>query len=60
MPYKRGDTVLVVFAQREIDNIMYEANNPASQRMLAVDDAVVVCGINLLQMIYLLRMQTSF
>ncbi|HGH7180755.1 TPA: Gp138 family membrane-puncturing spike protein [Bacillus luti] len=47
MPYKRGDTVLVVFAQREIDNIMYEANNPASQRMLAVDDAVVVCGINL-------------
>ncbi|MEK5110997.1 Gp138 family membrane-puncturing spike protein [Bacillus sp. FSL R5-0677] len=47
MPYKRGDTVLVVFVQREIDNIMWQANNPASQRMLAVDDAVVVCGINL-------------
>lgn len=47
MPYKRGDTVLVVFVQREIDNIMYQSNNPASQRMLAVDDAVVVCGINL-------------
>lgn len=47
IPYKRGDTVLVVFVQREIDNIMYQANNPASQRMLAVDDAVVVCGINL-------------
>ncbi|WP_212934956.1 Gp138 family membrane-puncturing spike protein [Bacillus hominis] len=47
IPYKRGDTVLVVFVQREIDNIMYQSNNPASQRMLAVDDAVVVCGINL-------------
>ncbi|EEL78657.1 hypothetical protein bcere0028_57680 [Bacillus cereus AH1271] len=47
MPYKRGDAVLVVFVQREIDNIMYQSNNPASQRMLAVDDAIVVCGINL-------------
>ncbi|MCP1176195.1 hypothetical protein NKS28_01460 [Bacillus sp. 1663tsa1] len=46
LPYKRNDPVLVVFAQREIDNIMYEANNPASQRMLAVDDALVVGGIN--------------
>ncbi|SCN41631.1 Gp138 family membrane-puncturing spike protein [Bacillus wiedmannii] len=46
LPYKRNDPVLVVFAQREIDNIMYEANNPASQRMLAVDDALVIGGIN--------------
>ncbi|HHT7186917.1 TPA: Gp138 family membrane-puncturing spike protein [Bacillus cereus] len=46
LPYKRDDPVLVVFAQREIDNIMYQANNPASQRMLAVDDALVVGGIN--------------
>lgn len=46
LPYKRDDAVLVVFAQREIDNIMYQANNPASQRMLAVDDALVVGGIN--------------
>lgn len=46
LPYKRGDAVLVVFAQREIDNIMYQANNPASQRMLAVDDALVIGGIN--------------
>lgn len=46
VPYKRNDPVAVVFAQREIDNIMYQANNPASQRMLAVDDALVIGGIN--------------
>lgn len=46
MPYKRNDPVVVVFAQREIDNIMHQANNPTSERMLAVDDAVVVGGIN--------------
>lgn len=47
IPYQKGDIVGVVFAQREIDGIMYESNNPKSKRMLAVDDAVVVCGINL-------------
>lgn len=46
VPYKRNDPVAVVFAQREIDNIMYQANNPASQRMLAVDDALVIGGVN--------------
>lgn len=47
IPYAKGDHVLVVFAQREIDGIMHQSNNPASTRMMAVDDAVVVCGINL-------------
>jgi hypothetical protein len=47
IPYQKGDYVLVVFAQRDIDGVMYQSNNPASNRMLAIDDAIVVCGINL-------------
>ena len=46
VPYTRGDHVLVAFAQRDIDEIMRGANATESQRMLSLDDAVVVCGIN--------------
>lgn len=46
MPYKRGDHVLLVFCQRDIDPIMYGSSEVPSKRMLAIDDAVIVCGIN--------------
>lgn len=46
VPYRRGDYVLVAFAQRDIDDIMRGGNASESQRMLSLDDAIVVCGIN--------------
>lgn len=47
MPYQEGDIVLVVFAQRDIDGIMRGGDATPSQRMLSLDDAIIVCGINL-------------
>lgn len=47
MPYQPGDFVLVMFAQRDIDGILYGGDATPSQRMLSLDDAVVICGINL-------------
>jgi hypothetical protein len=47
MPYQIGDVVLVVFIQRDIDGIMRGGDATPSQRMLSMDDAVIVCGINL-------------
>jgi hypothetical protein len=47
VPYVKGDYVLVAFAQRDIDDIMRGGNASDTQRMLSLDDAVVVCGINL-------------
>jgi len=46
-PYKRGDYVLISFCMRDIDGILHGDSAPPSSRMLDVNDAVVVCGINL-------------
>ena len=46
VPYQPGDFVLVVFAQKDIDGIMYGGDATPSQRQLSLDDAVVICGIN--------------
>lgn len=47
VPYKKGDHVIVAFAQRDIDGIMYGGDEIPSQRMLSLDDAIVIGGINL-------------
>jgi hypothetical protein len=47
MPYTKGDYVVVVFAQRDIDGVMYGGREDPSGRMLAVDDAIVIGGLNL-------------
>lgn len=46
IPYKKDDHVLVVFAQRDIEGIMYNASD-TTERMLSLDDAIVIGGINL-------------
>lgn len=46
VPYQKGDHVFVAFAQRDIDGIMYETKGQPSERMLSIDDAVVVGGLN--------------
>jgi len=46
-PYKRGDYVLVSFCMRDIDGILHGDSTTPTDRMLDVNDAVVVCGINL-------------
>lgn len=46
VPYKVGDSVLVVFAQRDIDGIFRGGDANPSQRMLSLDDALVIGGIN--------------
>lgn len=47
MPYKKGDHVLVVFSHRDIDPIMFDNGKIPSERMLSIDDAIIVAGINL-------------
>jgi hypothetical protein len=47
MPYQPGDFVLVLFAQRDLDGILYGGDATPSQRQFSLDDAVVICGINL-------------
>lgn len=47
LPYSIGDHVLVVFSQRDIDPILFANGKIPSERMLAIDDAIIVCGINL-------------
>lgn len=47
VPYQKGDHVLVVFAQRDIDAVMYGSSNIPSERMLAIDDAIIIGGVNI-------------
>ena len=47
MPYQPGDFVLVLFAQKDLDGILYGGDATPSQRKFSLDDAVVICGINL-------------
>lgn len=46
-PYKTGDLVLLIFAQRALDNVMAAGNeaDPEISRMHALDDAIVVGGL---------------
>lgn len=46
VPYSQGDTVLVVFAQRDIDAIMH-GDEGNTERMLDINDAIIVGGITL-------------
>jgi hypothetical protein len=47
VPYQVGDVVVVLFAQRDLDGIMRGGDATPSQRMLSIDDAIVIAGINL-------------
>jgi len=46
-PYKKGDIVLVVFADEDIDNVLLsgKVSEPNSIRKHSLDDAIVVGGI---------------
>lgn len=46
-PYKKGDIVLVIFADREIDNVMLtgSAQTPTSQRQHSLDNAVIIGAV---------------
>ena len=46
-PYKKGDIVLVVFADEDIDNVLLSGNisEPNSTRKHSLDDAIIVGGI---------------
>lgn len=46
-PYKKGDIVLVVFADEDIDNVLLSGHvsEPNSTRKHSLDDAIVVGGI---------------
>lgn len=46
IPYKTGDLVLVCFSHRDIDPVLYDNGKIPSERMLAMDDAIIVGGIN--------------
>lgn len=46
VPYKEGDTVVVVFAQRDIDAIMH-GEEGATDRVLDLNDAIIVGGMTL-------------
>lgn len=45
-PYKKGDTVVVIFAESDIDKILAsgEKENPNSGRRHALEDAIVIGG----------------
>lgn len=47
VPYKKGDVVLVVFADRDIDRTLLSGGQttPNSKRVHSLDDAIVVGGI---------------
>lgn len=47
IPYKKDDYVVVGFAYRDIDSIMHEDGAEPSGRMLSLDDAIVLGGLNL-------------
>lgn len=47
VPYEPGDHVLVVFSQRDIDQIMHSGDASPSDRVLSIDDAIIIGGINL-------------
>ena len=46
-PYKKGDIVLVVFADEDIDNVLLSGSvsEPNSTRKHSLDDAIIVGGI---------------
>lgn len=46
-PYKKGDMVLIVFADADIDNILLtgDVSEPNTNRSHSMDDAIVVGGI---------------
>lgn len=44
MPYAKGDTVIVLFAQNDNDPFLY-GDGKASERQHAIDDAVIVAGV---------------
>ena len=46
-PYKKGDIVVVVFADRDIDNVLLsgKVSSPNSTRKHSLDDAIVVGSI---------------
>lgn len=46
-PYQKGDYVMLSFSMRDIDGVMHEDAAPETERMVSMDDAIVVCGINL-------------
>jgi len=46
IPYKKGDPVLVVFAQRDLDAFFHGENATPTDRMLSIDDAIGVIGLN--------------
>lgn len=45
MPYKEGDIVIAVFAERDMDPIMLGGGEPAT-RQFSDNDAIIMCGIN--------------
>jgi hypothetical protein len=45
VPYAKGDIVMVVFAQRDIEAIMH-GEGDATERKLALDDALIVGGVS--------------
>lgn len=47
MPYQKGDYVVVVFSKTDIDPIMFDNGKVPSERLLEIDDAIVVSGLNL-------------
>lgn len=46
-PYKKGDIVLLIFAQRALDNVIGTGQeaDPEISRMHALDDAIVLAGL---------------
>lgn len=47
VPYKKGDLVAVGFACRDIESVMNEDYENVSDRMLDINDAIVLGGLNL-------------
>jgi hypothetical protein len=46
MPYKKGNYVMVSFSMRDIDGVMSGDDSESTGRMLDMNDAIVVCGLN--------------
>lgn len=46
VPLKKGDIVAVMFSGRDIDGVMHEDPDSTTDRMLDINDAIIVGGIN--------------
>lgn len=46
VPYKQGDPVIVIFSQRDIDIVFHGDDATPTDRMLSLDDAIVIAGAN--------------